>query len=75
MRSAGRQVGLFDGVFLNPRNGHVEKYRDGALVTHFKGGINSRLAKQFGMDGPPDSYPPLPPHLIGSDRFELETKP
>lgn len=66
MRIAGRQIDFLDGVFFNRTSGHVEKYRDGRLVTHFRAGLSPPLAKQLGMDAPPDSYPDLPANAAQS---------
>lgn len=74
MRSAGRQVELFDGVFLNPRNKHIEKYRDGKLVSHFRAGLSPKYARRLGMADDPKTYPELPPHLAGSDHQEHAMK-
>jgi hypothetical protein len=63
MRSAGRQVDFLDGVFFNRESGHVEKYRDGRLVTHFRAGLCPPLAKRLGMDAPANTYPDLPTNV------------
>lgn len=63
MRSAGAQVDFLDGVFFNRASGHVEKYRDGRLVTHFRAGLCPPLAKRLGMDAPAHTYPDLPSNV------------